>query len=379
MLGFIGGLLDFLGMLIFVGLTLKIISISNAVRWIFRYGRAHADYIDAIERKTRKPALEQEILKSFQVNSGGFLPFGAKDYRLRDAIARVKIRFIRMFLDLVRKTFFSYPRLIILAPFYALSMTILIKYSLAPPLHLIGPNFLYFLSIASLIVSIPLLIEHVVGFFVFDNYHRYFHMMDFQELDPDLSKLWQLFALGFTATSIVFVGFSAVFVTLALFNGFNYDGERKILFEIFVWRDLIHLLLYCLYFTVTTISTTGYGDIHAINGYGMLISILLLVLTFFLVTFVFAVFWAKVGDGDGVSVSGVTVDTTAVDVAILDSRIVVTFSDGRELAVPLTQFPRLADATVAQRQNWRLIGRGHGIRWPDVDEDISVASLLRAG
>jgi Protein of unknown function (DUF2442) len=49
----------------------------------------------------------------------------------------------------------------------------------------------------------------------------------------------------------------------------------------------------------------------------------------------------------------------------------------REEAVGLLAwFPRLAEATEAQRQNWRLIGRGVGIHWPDVDEDISVKNLL---
>jgi hypothetical protein len=45
----------------------------------------------------------------------------------------------------------------------------------------------------------------------------------------------------------------------------------------------------------------------------------------------------------------------------------------------LAWFPRLPDAAPDQRRNWRLIGHGQGIHWPDVDEDISVASLLRAG
>jgi Protein of unknown function (DUF2442) len=74
----------------------------------------------------------------------------------------------------------------------------------------------------------------------------------------------------------------------------------------------------------------------------------------------------------------VKLDATAVDVTVMDDRIVVTLADGRELAVPLAWFPRLLDATPEQRRNWRLIGRGHGIRWADVDEDISVTSLLRA-
>jgi hypothetical protein len=75
--------------------------------------------------------------------------------------------------------------------------------------------------------------------------------------------------------------------------------------------------------------------------------------------------------------SAVRLDATAVDVTVTDARLVVVLADGRELAAPLAWFPRLLEATEDQRRNWRLIGRGHGIHWPDVDEDISIASLLR--
>ena len=77
-------------------------------------------------------------------------------------------------------------------------------------------------------------------------------------------------------------------------------------------------------------------------------------------------------------ISPVKPDATAVDVTVMDDRLVVILADGRELAIPLAWFPRLLEATPEQRRNWRFIGRGHGIHWPDVDEDISVASLLRA-
>ena len=72
----------------------------------------------------------------------------------------------------------------------------------------------------------------------------------------------------------------------------------------------------------------------------------------------------------------VSLDPTAIDVAVSDALLRVTLADGRELAAPLEWFPRLRDATPEQRQHWRLIGRGHGIHWPDVDEDISVRGLL---
>jgi Protein of unknown function (DUF2442) len=76
--------------------------------------------------------------------------------------------------------------------------------------------------------------------------------------------------------------------------------------------------------------------------------------------------------------SAVKYDATAIDAKVMDDRLVVILADGRELAAPLAWFPRLLEATDDQRRNWRLIGGGHGIHWPDVDEDISVASLLRA-
>lgn len=77
--------------------------------------------------------------------------------------------------------------------------------------------------------------------------------------------------------------------------------------------------------------------------------------------------------------SAIKVDANAVDVRVTDDQLVVVLADGRELAAPLAWFPRLAGATADQRRHWRLVGRGHGIHWPDVDEDISIASLLRAG
>jgi hypothetical protein len=79
------------------------------------------------------------------------------------------------------------------------------------------------------------------------------------------------------------------------------------------------------------------------------------------------------------STSAIEFDSAAVDVSIDDSMLRVTLADGRELAVPLEWFPRLRNATPDQRTHWRLIGRGDGIHWPDVDEDISVRTLLRLG
>lgn len=66
----------------------------------------------------------------------------------------------------------------------------------------------------------------------------------------------------------------------------------------------------------------------------------------------------------------------AVDVVCTDDELIVTLVDGRRVSAPLEWFPRLLRASAVQRANWSLIGRGIGIHWPDVDEDISVRSLL---
>ncbi len=66
----------------------------------------------------------------------------------------------------------------------------------------------------------------------------------------------------------------------------------------------------------------------------------------------------------------------AVKVWFENHKLCVQLHDGRELAVPLDWFPKLRDATDAQRLDFRLIGRGIGIHWQELDEDISIARLL---
>jgi len=64
------------------------------------------------------------------------------------------------------------------------------------------------------------------------------------------------------------------------------------------------------------------------------------------------------------------------DVKVTADTLIVELSDGRTIAAPLAWFPRLQHGTAKERNHWRFIGRGEGIHWPDLDEDISVESLL---
>jgi hypothetical protein len=70
-------------------------------------------------------------------------------------------------------------------------------------------------------------------------------------------------------------------------------------------------------------------------------------------------------------------EALAVDVSCSRDALCVTLSDGRMVSAPLVWFPRLAGASDQERSDWDLIGGGIGIHWEAIDEDISVASLLR--
>ena len=59
-----------------------------------------------------------------------------------------------------------------------------------------------------------------------------------------------------------------------------------------------------------------------------------------------------------------------------DNTLSVDLDDGRTVAVPLAWFPRLQHASQEERNNWRIIGQGHGLHWNDLDEDISIENLL---
>lgn len=66
----------------------------------------------------------------------------------------------------------------------------------------------------------------------------------------------------------------------------------------------------------------------------------------------------------------------ATSIEVSDDTITVQLSDGRTLAAPLVWFPRLLHGTTIERNDYRLIGKGTGIHWPLLDEDISVSNLL---
>ena len=77
------------------------------------------------------------------------------------------------------------------------------------------------------------------------------------------------------------------------------------------------------------------------------------------------------------SSSAVEVTPLAQTARLTDDELIVPLVDGRTISVPLAWFPRLLHATLEQRNHFELLGDGEGIHWPDLDEDLSVAGLLR--
>ena len=66
----------------------------------------------------------------------------------------------------------------------------------------------------------------------------------------------------------------------------------------------------------------------------------------------------------------------ATGVEVTDDALTVQLSDGRAITAPSSWYPRLLHASPEERANCELIGKGQGIHWPDLDEDLSVEGLL---
>jgi hypothetical protein len=56
-------------------------------------------------------------------------------------------------------------------------------------------------------------------------------------------------------------------------------------------------------------------------------------------------------------------------VEVTDRWITASFSDGRQISLPLAWSWRLERAKPGQRAKWELIGDGEGVRWPEITEN----------
>jgi len=70
-------------------------------------------------------------------------------------------------------------------------------------------------------------------------------------------------------------------------------------------------------------------------------------------------------------------EAAASTIKVTDDELIVSLVDGRVISVPINWYPRLSHGTVEERSHYELMGRGTGIHWPLLDEDISVSGLLK--
>jgi hypothetical protein len=74
--------------------------------------------------------------------------------------------------------------------------------------------------------------------------------------------------------------------------------------------------------------------------------------------------------------TAVSVESRIDRVSVTEDTITAHLVDGRVISVPLAWSWRLSEATPAQRAHWELIGDGHGVHWPEIDEDLSAEGML---
>ena len=64
------------------------------------------------------------------------------------------------------------------------------------------------------------------------------------------------------------------------------------------------------------------------------------------------------------------------NVVVTEDTLTVDLTDGRSISVPVAWYPRLSHGSLEERNDWRFIGDGEGIHWPELDEDLSIEGLL---
>jgi hypothetical protein len=79
---------------------------------------------------------------------------------------------------------------------------------------------------------------------------------------------------------------------------------------------------------------------------------------------------------NGMNTSAINKTALIASARVTREALVVSFDDGRTVSLPLAWYPRLAEGTAKERSNCELLGNGHGIHWPDLEEDLSATGLL---
>lgn len=298
--------MSYIGGLLLIAVVIKLKAILSAILWLARDGERHA--VELRKMRETRELTEDDFFASFRKHRGSFWPFGVKDYKLRSLIRRLRRlqkpqsstllslprRFIGSALDLLRLTLFQYVVLsFTLATFMVIAA---IAYRFPELLHTHPTDPLRYLAFAialgTIFMNLAMAVEFVFGDIFLSDYAFYFHMLSPRKtiLAGASGVAVGLQTVVMLALVVFATGLASVFSVYLLFCGFGggvldqYTSSLRL-------SDLLTVAAFCGYYTLTTLSTTGYGDIVPKNKFGVAIGAGLQVEAIAIIVFVLAVFW----------------------------------------------------------------------------------------
>jgi hypothetical protein len=289
----------------------KTLAIANAIRWIAAQGDAYLAFVKNVEAKGGMNAVYNiDYVALFERLGGGFLPFGVKDYKLKRTtsswclIPTLVGRICGRLASAVVRRATKGAYIISTANFYLITVAIIILYSELDGTYLL--KICYLLSIFMLLMNILISVEFIYGTLVFTNYVKYFHVFDIRLRARTRERMTNQ-RLTFSGirhllellVSVLATGCSIVLLTSTATHDFVHGPTvcSTLSYLSFETCGLPTAILRSLYFTTTTISTTGFGDIVPVTAWGYLVAILLQAEGFVLISFAFAVLWSVKPDG----------------------------------------------------------------------------------
>lgn len=286
--------MDLITMILTATILLKLCAVSNSIRWIRHHG---SDYVSTVEGNNPTIRDDEHLNKILDALSGGFFPFGVRDYRLKRYIASLRTagKLKRIWANVVRTfqaALFQYRYLVLIGSAHLMAMSLVpgIRFPVSIAVPEAAHRYLLFTMVLSLFaMNILMEVEAASGYVTMTDYGRYYYLL--RAKDSRYAQLPQLmielrFFLEMTL-AILATGAAAVFFVHSSFGGFcgqiiPYSAAHP--------ADWIVLFSQCLYFVVTTMTTVGYGDIEPGDGFGQAVAGIIQIESFVLVIVVLSIF-----------------------------------------------------------------------------------------
>lgn len=278
--------MEIITLFLFFVWTLKLIATFRAILWIRKHGETYRKELE------KKPELtKSDNYKLFADCSGKFIPFGVKDFRLRQCAERTEKKTIKTYAAWVfQKVFFRLNRLIALTSVYlflAASSTYLDRFIFFKEWH---DWLLYPLAVVVLIINFLPFIEAIYSYAILGSYAVSFHMQT-----SDVTLLSELRVFIWKVVATVGSGATAFYVAYIKYGALRGDVGSIYKFNSSDWYNSLRIYGQCVYLTVTTFATVGYGDIVPQYGKGQLIAFLVEAQSFFLIIVVFSALTTSLG------------------------------------------------------------------------------------